>query len=204
MRAAIFATVFMVTGVCFGESAARANPGADAVAFGRCVVSTDREGALRLFSTLPPSDAAVDLSSHAACAARSTGTASAMAVRGGIAEALYKRDFGEAMMEPRRAPERLAQLNLLEGPGDAVERFRLGLCVARSAPDAVDRLLAMPPGSTRERNAIGRLAPEFAPCQPYGLTVTLRRGNIRALLAQSAYVVHTRYWQMPDSASRAN
>ena len=170
-----------------GPSPARADTGAvDAVAFGRCLVEQDRGAALTLFATLPPTDAAADLTRNAGCAGGPT-SASTMAVRGGIAEALYKRDFREWGLPPRRASTDLARLDL-PGRADAGgSLFALGHCVARWQPNDLDRLFATPPGSAREGRIIDRLAERFAPCQPAGTSVAIKRTHVRALLAQTAY-----------------
>ena len=193
MRTAMLSLGLMIAGL--GAAPIRAETtGLDAVAFGRCLVAEDRRAALTLFAMLPPSDAAADLSRHAACAGGAA-SAPAMTIRGGIAEALYKRDFREWGLPPRRVSSDLAQLAQLALPeradvGGGV--FALGHCVARWAPNDLDQLFATPPGSAREGRVIDRLVQRFAPCQSAGTSVTINRAHVRALLAQTAYELSRR------------
>lgn len=186
--------------------AASASPvAADAAA--RCLVVADRGAALALFERLPLDSSMTDvdatrLGAGAKCVKGGL-RASAMVMRGAVAEALYERDFREAGLQPRRAIGDFARLGLPEGVADTGGLFALGHCVARSAPFDVDKLFAAPPGSTREDNVIAALMPYFSACQPKGTEVALRRGQIRGLLAQSAYDVNVRYWTGQMRAARA-
>ena len=182
------------------------SPAAQAVAFGKCVVEADRSAAITLFQRTPADSSMIDprtaQTGGAVACGNNAAPMPAMQMRGAIAEALYYRDFREAGMQPRRAAGDFATLNLPEGAADPDGVFAVSRCVARARFTVVDKLFAMPAGSRREHDFIVDLMPYFSACQPKGTQVSIRLGEIRALMAQSAYEGNVKYWANQTAAAR--
>lgn len=183
-----------------GPAPAAPGPSTAAVyAAGRCIVARDYGRALALLVALPLDDQAADLaqlrgSGAEPCAGGIAG-ASALLVRGAIAQALFMRDFGGFGRDPRSSAH-LINLNLpvqdSAGGSRALDLYRWGDCVVRNNPGATQDLLASVSGSAEERAAIAELQPFMTPCMPFGTQLTtVYLTEARAVFAQSAY--HTMY-----------
>ena len=99
---------------------------------------------------------------------------------GAIAEALVERDsqplnvrLARAAMQP--APRAYS-------PGD-----QIAICVVRSLPDEVGRLMATGVGEPEEAAAVAALAPALAACAPPNRRVESNDAGLRAILAIAAY-----------------
>lgn len=169
-------------------------PATNAEALGKCLVKSDRQNAIALFSRLPADNSPADVSPGLGGCTTDMTEITAMQVRGAIAEALYERDFREAGVAPHQSADNFARLDLPEGETDKTGIFALGRCVALARFADVDRIFAMEPGSQRESNFVETLKPYFAACQPTGTQITIKRGDVRPILAQNAYAGNVRYW----------
>lgn len=184
-----------------GAAAAAPGPATAAVYdAGRCIVARDYGRALGLILALPLDDRAADFgalhgSAAESCAADIAG-ASALLVRGAIAQALFIRDFGGFGHDPR-SNARLVDLALpvqdSAGGSRALDLYRWGDCVVRNDPGATQRLLASATGSAEERAAMAELQPFMNPCMPFGTQLTVYLTEARAVFAQSAYNAMYRY-----------
>lgn len=169
-------------------------------ATGRCIVSRSRDAALDVLRAVPYSADSADLSrlpGNVSRCARGISTADALQLRGAIVQELYRRDFGGAGVEPRRStPLVNLDLPVQDSPsGDrTVELLRWSDCVVRNDGEHVDRLLASSVGSRTEAAAIDRMRSYMAACAPSGAEFSVRPGDLRALIAQSAYHSMYRYW----------
>lgn len=189
-------------------AAAAAEPAADqklAYQFGRCLVQQDRWAATQVIEQLPLADERVDLSDAdlgdaSSCLRPEVSVVSSIALRGGIAQELFLRDFQEFGVEPKRKAE-LATIALPISPdsdeGDPTTRalYRLGDCVVRNSTDSIERLLKAPVGSRTEQQVIERLGPIMAACHGPERQARVSRDDLRSILAQSAYSASTRYWR---------
>lgn len=99
---------------------------------------------------------------------------------GAIAEALVERDSQPLNVRLARAAMR-----------PATRAFSLSdqvaICVVRSLPDEVGRLMATEVGSSEEETAASALAPAFAACSPQNRRVESNGAGFRAILATAAY-----------------
>jgi hypothetical protein len=165
---------------------------------GQCLVQHDRASAVTLMRTLPPAGSAAQAGTLARngmeCAASLAGEDSLM-VRGAIAQALYLRDFGGYAIEPRDMRALAAfTLPIDDSAGSQADpRYRWADCVARNDPDDTDRLLHSAVGSDSEARAFESFRPMMSVCLGDG-QMALAAGEVRALLAQSAYYGLYRYW----------
>lgn len=169
---------------------------------GRCMVQRDRRAAIALFRGLPLDNSAADLSSLGTSSARAcTGDvagASAMLVRGAIAQALFVRDFRGSMgNQPRPGQEPvdlgLADAIAADGPR-ATEPYRWADCVVRNDPAWTERLLRSDVGSSYEAAAISGLQPYMSACMASLAQISVRQSEMRSLFAQGAYHNSYRYW----------
>ena len=67
----------------------------------------------------------------------------------------------------------------------------LGLCAARTMPEAVEALLATSPESDAEKSSIAKIAPNLSQCVQAGASARVNRHGLRALLALAAYRLTT-------------
>lgn len=203
MRALLFSTLAIA--VALSATPARADDGKAAVAFGRCLVKLDRNAAIGLLSSLPLAGEKValtglSLGAGAKCAeANAAEPLNVVALRGGLAQELFRRDFGEFGLEPRGSTASFARFRL------PVEKDAMGVqepartlyvaadCVARNTPKNVERMLKAEPGSALEDAAFERMAPWFSAC---GMAPGSRisRVELRGAMAQASYFVSMRYW----------
>lgn len=168
---------------------------------GRCMVERDRAAAVGLLMTLPIDATPADLSSVPAALAercgRRLGTVTSLHLRGAIAQALFLRDFGSFGVEPRRSTP-MVNLNLPaqdSQSGDrAVELYRWGDCLVRNDAIHAERLLASPVGSRTEAAMIEAMRDYMAACAPAGAQIAINPGEVRSVVAQSAYQSMYRYW----------
>jgi hypothetical protein len=186
------------------SAAAQAVTGSAAAVFeaGRCMVQRDRRAAIALFRALPFDNSRAELSPVGAGAARNCADgasgASALMVRGAIAQALFQRDFRGAMGHEPRPGQDPVDLGLpdVAGPraAGAPESYRWADCVVRNEPDATARLLRTDVGSPQESAAISGLQLYMAACMAQGAQISVRQSEMRSLFAQGAYHNSYRYW----------
>lgn len=175
----------------------------------RCIVTRDRQAALRLMQSLPIESAPADLSSLSSEAAsrclEGVADADALILRGGIAQAMFFRDFGGFGEEPSRGVA-LLNLNLPvqdSPPGDpAVDIYRWSDCLVRNDGPRSERLLSSRPGSQNESRAIEGLRPYMQACAPEGLEIQVDAAELRSVIAQSAYQSMYRYWTRELTSTR--
>lgn len=171
---------------------------------GKCIVKADRGSAISLMKSLPLTGSQIDWSSVSLGAASSCRDAMEVAVtvsalRGGIAQELFKRDFVEFGVQPQRALYDLASFQLpvdknLMGTEDPTKTlFLTADCVARSNPNGTERLIKSAPGSDQEMKIFEGLAPWLSACQGAN-KMSYGRGELRSAIVQAAYHVSARYW----------
>lgn len=171
---------------------------------GKCIVKSDRGSAISLLKTLPLTGAEVDWSSvslgdAAKCRDADNSMVSVSALRGGIAQELFKRDFVEFGVQPQRALYDLASFQLpvekdvmgIEDPTKTL--FLTADCVARSNPNGTERLIKSAPGSDQETRIFEGLAPWLSACQGSS-RMAYGRTELRSAIVQAAYHVNARYW----------
>jgi len=179
-------------------------PGEAAAQLGKCIVKVDRAAAIGLLKSLPLAGGQVDWSSATLgaagrCRDAASSTVTVSALRGGIAQELFKRDFVEFGVQPQRATYELANFSLpvekdLMGAEDPTKTlFLTADCVARSNPNGTQKLIKSTPGSDQESKIFESLAPWLSACQgasrmAYGKT------ELRSAIVQAAYHVSARYW----------
>lgn len=169
---------------------------------GRCMVQHDRRAAIALFRGLPLDNSQADLSalgrSRAQDCAGGVAGASAMMVRGAIAQALFVRDFRGAIGNDPRRGDPPADLGLADavavGGPPATEPYRWADCVVRNDPLSTERLLSSAIGSSFEAAAISGLRPYMSACMAMGAQISVRQSEMRSLFAQGAYHSSYRYW----------
>lgn len=168
---------------------------------GRCMVERDRHAAVSLLGTLPIDASPANLSGLPAELAdrcgRRLSSVTALHLRGAIAQALFLRDFGSFGVEPRRSTPmvNLALPMQDSTSGDrAVELYRWGDCLVRNDAIHVERLLASSVGSRTEAAMIDAMRGYMAACAPAGAQLAVQPGELRSVLAQSAYQSLYRYW----------
>jgi hypothetical protein len=198
------AMLFVLAAGCAAGLAVPAAAATTASAYeaGRCVVRHDHRAALALIRALPLDAPGADLAAlrgtnAAACAAGFDG-ASALLVRGTLAQALFLADFRGFGREPNERAQ-LVDLNLpvQSDPrrgSRAFDLYRWGDCVVRNAAAATQRLLNSGVGTPEETGAIAALQPYMTPCMPAGVQLEVRLTEARAVFAQSAYDSMYRYW----------
>lgn len=180
------------------------SPALAAAQFGKCLVKSDRAAAVSLLKSLPLSGGQIDwsgvsLGAGADCRDASNSMVTVTALRGGIAQELFKRDFVEFGVEPQRAKYDLANFALpvekdAMGAEDPTKTlFLTADCVARSNPNGTEKLIKSTPGSDQEAKIFDSLAPWLSACQgasrmAYGKT------ELRSAIVQAAYHVSARYW----------
>jgi hypothetical protein len=163
------------------------------------MVQRDRRAAIALIRDLPFDNSQANLSTLRGspaqdCAAGASG-ASALLVRGAIAQAMFQRDFRGAFGgEPRTGVQPVnMQLPIEAAPG-GVETYRWADCVVRNEPIGTEQLLRSYIGSGEEAAAISRLQPYMSACMADGAQLTVRLIDLRSLFAQGAYNGSYRYW----------
>lgn len=184
-------------GAAVSFSPAQAAPTVAAVyESGRCMVQRNRRAAINLMLLLPSDNSIADLSSFGGGCAGAEG-ASAMVVRGAIAQALFLRDF---RVFGREARQEVALVNLNLPIESSVsgsrsnELYRWGDCVVRNDGAGTQRLLASAVGSADQAAAIAGLQTYMEACMLGGTQLEVRASELRSVFAQSAYHVMYRYW----------
>lgn len=178
---------------------------------GKCMVDRDRRAAAMLIRALPLDGGVADLSAlqgsrAGGCAGAAQG-ASAMLVRGAIAQALFLRDFRSFGREPSM---QIALVNLdlpvESSPGGtrSVELYRWADCVVRNDAAGTQRFLLSTIGSGEEDAAIAALQTYMSACMRAGSQLEVRASEVRSVFAQSAYHAMYRYWtgQLAGRSSR--
>lgn len=171
---------------------------------GRCIVKADRGSAISMLKTLPLAGDQVDWSSVSlgaavGCRSADTGSVTVTALRGGIAQELFRRDFVEYGVQPQRAIYDLAKFDLpvekntmgVEDPTKTL--FLTADCVARSNPQGTEKLIKAEPGSDQEMKIFESLGPWLSACQGAN-KMAYGRTDLRSAIVQSAYHVSQRYW----------
>lgn len=195
MSAATFATPALADSNNMGELA---------VDLGKCIVKADRASAISMLKSLPLNGKQVDWSSVSlgaagGCRTAETTPVSVSALRGGIAQELFKRDFVEFGVQPQRSLSDLAKFDLpvekdTMGAEDPTKTlFLTADCVARSNPNGTEKLIKAAPGSGQEQKIFESLGQWLSACQgankmAYGKT------DLRSAITQAAYHVSQRYW----------
>lgn len=180
------------------------SPGEVGVQVGKCIVKADRGSAVSLLKSLPLTGDQVDWSSvslggAASCRTAETASVTVSALRGGIAQELFKRDFVEYGVQPQRAIYDLAQFNLpvekdTMGTEDPTKTlFLTADCVARSNPNDTEKLIKSEPGSGQELKVFELLGPWLSACQGAN-RIAYGRTDLRSAIVQAAYHVSQRYW----------
>ncbi|HEX8125531.1 MAG TPA: hypothetical protein VF548_08115 [Allosphingosinicella sp.] len=157
--------------------------------FARCVVER-REGEVRSLLALDFRKSAYDRAFRALaksqyrCAPFYFGRlrSSPVLMAGAFAEELLRRRVapgslaGRLAFDPARAP--IAARD---------EGEFMGLCIARTMPEASVALLASTPASPEEKAAAGAIAPNLGSCVRAGAQAKINRPGLRALVALAAY-----------------
>ena len=180
------------------------SPAEAGVEIGRCIVKADRGSAVSLLKTLPLAGDAVDwsaasLGGAANCRSADAEVVSVSALRGGIAQELFRRDFVEFGVQPQRALYDLAKFSLpvekdtmgIEDPTKTL--FLTADCVARSNPNGTEKLIKAEPGSGQEMKIFESLGPWLSACQGTS-KMAYGRTELRSAIVQAAYHVAQRYW----------
>lgn len=123
---------------------------------------------------------------------RATFTTPPAALRGAIAEALYKARF--AAPQPVRAPALgvkplldLAAATTRPDAATLAPAYAMAQCVAARHAGPALALLASEPGSPAEGAAFGTLGPAFGECATGGGNITVDGRTLRGILAESLY-----------------
>ncbi|HYZ47672.1 MAG TPA: hypothetical protein VE567_02135 [Sphingomonas sp.] len=188
----------------FPAAAKDTSPAQAGIEIGRCIVKADRQSAISMLKRLPLTGGEMDWSSvslgtAASCRNASSPPVTVTALRGGIAQELFKRDFVEYGVQPQRSISDLARFDLpVEKNTMGVEEptktlFLTADCVARSNPSGAEMLIKTAPGSQQEMKIFELLGPWLSSCQganrmAYGKT------ELRSAIVQAAYHVSQRYW----------
>jgi hypothetical protein len=202
MMKALYSVLAAGAALCWTVPAAADNGASVAQIYdaGRCFVSQDRRAAVGLLQSVPFDGLTADLSglprSLARCA-QGLGNPTALHLRGGIAQALFFRDFGGFGLEPRRSAA-LVDLAIpvqdSEEGSRRTELYRWADCVVRNDAPHVERLMESRVGSEAEAAAIAALRNYMAACVPGGGQMTMQPSELRSVVAQSAYHSMYRYW----------
>jgi hypothetical protein len=201
-RVSIF--ILALTGAAATAAAAPPTEQKLAYQLGRCLVAQDRYAAIDVLNGLPLSGgearlSQAELGDASSCLTAEMAVLKPIAVRGGIAQELFLRDFEEFGLEPKRKRE-FANIALPiwedSKDGDAHTRalYKLGDCVVRNRTDSIERLLNAPVGSRTEQQVIETLGPIIAACHGGKGQARVSRGDLRSILAQAAYSASVRYW----------
>jgi hypothetical protein len=201
MKRLVFSVVALGAMAAIPAPAAATPSSAAVYEAGRCLVQQDRRSAVALMGSLPLGDGPADLSSvgrSGAGCVRGLAGAPAMLVRGGIAQALFLRDFGGFGRELRN-DRNIFDLNLpVEGFGTSLDRtvhlYRWADCVVRNDSAGTERLLRSAIGTPAEREAVAALQTFMSSCMPVGTQLSVRAWEVRSVFAQSAYHTLFRYW----------
>ena len=201
LTAVAASSVAMIATPALADSA---SPAEAAVQLGKCIVKGDRGSAISMLKTLPLTGGDVDWSSvslgaAASCRTAATPPVTVSALRGGIAQELFKRDFVEYGVQPQRAIYDLAKFDLpvekntMGAEDPAKTLFLTADCVARSNPNGTEKLIKTDPGSGQELKAFEGLGPWLSACQGAN-RMAYGRTDLRSAIIQAAYHVSQRYW----------
>ncbi|HEY7809235.1 MAG TPA: hypothetical protein VIA98_02510 [Allosphingosinicella sp.] len=105
---------------------------------------------------------------------------------GSLAEAMLAKNGGGVALSRRLAYDATAPAVEARDEGEY-----LGLCVARTMPEAVEALLRAAPESAEEKAGVATLAPKLAPCVQAGASARINRHGLRAILALASYRLTT-------------
>ncbi|MES2443680.1 MAG: hypothetical protein V4574_12685 [Pseudomonadota bacterium] len=164
--------------------------------FGACV-ARDYDKAGELLSVVPgtsrENDVILDLV-RKGCPSINEFTLEPDLLRGIVAEALFKQDFGSLGASARRpaaavfvVPEADRLNGLPRNAQHKVGVIAYAACVVETAPQQTMAVLRSQPGSSGEGAALAALGPTLGPCLPDGMTVEFTRPRLRGALAEAAY-----------------
>jgi hypothetical protein len=202
MKRVVFSIVALGAMAAMPATAAATPSSATVYEAGRCLVQQDRRSAVALMVSLPLGDTPADLSQvgrNGTRCVRGLAGAPAMLVRGGIAQALFVRDFGGFGRELGN-DRNIIDLNLpIEATFGAsrdrtTQLYRWADCVVRNDSASTERLLRSAIGTPDEAAAIAALRTFMSSCMPVGSELVVRAWEVRSLFAQSAYHTLFRYW----------
>src|SRR6476661_2303946 len=113
----VVATLAAAAAIASPAQADTGSPAQVGAQLGRCIVKADRGSAISMLKTLPLAGDQVDWSSVSlgaavGCRSADTGSVTVTALRGGIAQELFRRDFVEYGVQPQRAIYDLAKFDL--------------------------------------------------------------------------------------------
>ena len=166
--------------------------------FGSCVVAKSRFRAERLLKMMPGTSEEQKLASEVSspsCLGDDVELRfKAKFLRGAVAEAMLKSDFGTIGSPTKRktAPIFAAltreQFSAL-GQGGKTSMYILDFatCIVGRDPASVDALFATKPASPDENAAFNAMSGSFAPCAPAGTAFRIVKSQLRGFLAEAAY-----------------
>jgi hypothetical protein len=171
---------------------------ADVLRAAVCVVGRDATAANALLATAPYSSSERDKAMRLLRAAerclrlRAPLATSALLFRGAVAESLYETSFAQpaAARTPPAAAAAFFRASAAASREDAAmvsTFFDLAQCAAPREPGLVRALLATEPASDAESAALTALYPTFGQCVPAGTQLSIDRGGMRAMLAESLH-----------------
>lgn len=163
--------------------------------FGQCVVRSNRTRAERVLSLSANSEQYHRQLRQLAtddCLSGGQLRMSPLLMRGSIFEALldvYHSDFQPTDLSQAPAIAYGAlHTGTMTGPTRSILAWNIFAdCVVRAAPGEARALLLVPPGGTREEEAVTALTPHFGPCVPSGANVAMSLSLVRAALAEVLY-----------------
>lgn len=190
----------------FVTGQASANISETGLAVGKCIVRADRGAAASLMKSLPLGGTTVNLAELPLGAAGECRTLAAepmpvLALRGGIAQELFRRDFVEYGVQPSESIANLASFTLpvekddMGAQNPLKSMYLIADCVARSDPENAERLMKTKPGSDREMRVFEALGPLLSACQARATSVSIGRTDLRSVIIQAAYYLNARYWR---------
>ncbi len=170
---------------------------------GQCIVRRDRTAAIGLIEALPVAgqarlDDAARIVAETGCHTGPLPTDFPVLLRGAIAQEMLQRDYSEFAGTPHSVA-RLVDFSLpVQSDGAAANemarRYQWSDCVVRNDTENVERLIRTPPGSTRERNILARMAPYMSACMADETRLSTSPSEVRSLFMQSAYHMFYRFW----------
>ncbi|MFN2258991.1 MAG: hypothetical protein ABR601_04050 [Parasphingopyxis sp.] len=185
-----------------------AHPRTVLLAFAECLVEEEPEDVLELLEWESLSEPAaeliadlVDSGSYSDCLTYSRQPARQMtmserAFRGALSEVLYYRAHPSGISPALTSlePADISQQDFVDriaGAASSTEESLVlfGHCVVRHAPEPADNLLRTDIDSEAEAQAVEQLAPHFGGCLWEGQSIQLNIENLRAIIAQSTYLI---------------
>ena len=179
-------------------AAATLSPGAVAVHdFGRCIAPRAPRLAAKLLATQPVSRAERDAARHLTdngdpCMTFGTIGQATVLLRGAVAEGLLAGPLAGAALHPAPATPVWSTVDPSVAEDyrrSSEESYGMARCVVMAQPADVRALIDTLPDSAPERFAFDRLKPALDPCHTGVAGMRLDRPTLRALLAESLYML---------------